>query len=38
MFAEMTIPKETIFYKTSFSFAFVNLKPLLPGRKLIIFY
>lgn len=31
------ILKETIFYQTDLSYAFVNLKPILPGRMLFLF-
>ena len=34
-FAEHTIPKETIFYKTGLSYAFVNLKPVVSGHVLV---
>lgn len=33
-FGEYTIPASTIFYETDLVFAFVNLKPVLPGREI----
>ena len=34
-FAKLTIPKSCIFFETDKSFAFVNLKPVLPGHVLV---
>ena len=33
--AKMTIPSANIFYESKLSFAFVNLKPVVPGHVLV---
>lgn len=36
MFADKTIPASTVFYKTAHSFAFTNIRCVVPGRILVI--